>query len=102
MKVVCAKSGLLSGCGAMTINVKSMDINRIDEVVKLGAQESWVIDNMGNSSLYPEIGYRIQPSSSVVIPNIWLRWIIGAWPRYIRAVSNTGCNPIVTARSIAR
>ena len=34
--------------GAMTINGKSMDINRIDEVVKLGTQEIWVIDNPTN------------------------------------------------------
>jgi len=31
--------------GGMTINGKSMDINRIDEVVKLGTQEVWVVDN---------------------------------------------------------
>ncbi|MEE9319935.1 MAG: multicopper oxidase domain-containing protein [Granulosicoccus sp.] len=33
------------GRAAMTINGKSMDMNRIDEVVKLGTQEIWVIDN---------------------------------------------------------
>jgi FtsP/CotA-like multicopper oxidase with cupredoxin domain len=33
------------GGPAMTINGKSMDKNRIDEVVKLGTQEIWVIDN---------------------------------------------------------
>lgn len=36
---------MMGGSGTMTINGKSMDINRIDEVVKLGTSEIWEIIN---------------------------------------------------------
>lgn len=36
---------MMSRGGAMTINGRSMDINRIDEVVKVGTSEVWQIEN---------------------------------------------------------
>ncbi|VAW16513.1 Multicopper oxidase [hydrothermal vent metagenome] len=33
------------GGGEMTINGRSMDMNRIDEVVRVGTEEIWIIDN---------------------------------------------------------
>ncbi len=37
--------GMMMGGGAMTINGRSMDMDRIDETVRLGTQEIWQIDN---------------------------------------------------------
>ncbi len=37
--------GMMGGGGGLTINGKKMDINRIDEKVKLGATEIWEITN---------------------------------------------------------
>lgn len=37
--------GMMMGGGAMTINGRSMDINRIDEIVRIGTQEIWQIEN---------------------------------------------------------
>ncbi len=37
--------GMMMGGGAMTINGRSMDMNRIDEAVRIGTQEIWIIEN---------------------------------------------------------
>jgi len=37
--------GMMMGNGEMTINNRSMDMNRIDETVRVGTQEIWIIEN---------------------------------------------------------
>jgi len=37
--------GMMMGNGAMTINGRSMDMDRIDETVRIGTKEIWQIDN---------------------------------------------------------
>jgi len=37
--------GMMMGGGEMTINGRSMDMNRIDEVVRVGTEEIWIIEN---------------------------------------------------------
>ncbi len=37
--------GMMMGGGAMTINGRSMDMNRIDETVRIGTREIWQIEN---------------------------------------------------------
>jgi len=37
--------GMMMGGGEMTINGRSMDMNRIDEVARIGTQEIWTVEN---------------------------------------------------------
>jgi FtsP/CotA-like multicopper oxidase with cupredoxin domain len=37
--------GMMMGGGGMTINNRAMDMNRIDEVVRVGTSEIWIIEN---------------------------------------------------------
>lgn len=43
-------AGMMSGGAPFTINGKSMDMNRIDEVVRMGTKEIWQIDNDSSMS----------------------------------------------------
>ena len=37
--------GMMMGGGEMTINGRSMDMNRVDETVRIGTKEVWIIEN---------------------------------------------------------